>query len=113
MRYLTALLPPKVALTIRPKPPTNFCFFPIKLEVEFWSHARASVTSLNGIYAGPPEAVGRVNRLISSWPSDDTLPAEGFDEVKKVYKKLVSGLQELEMNAEREIKYDNTIVLSS
>lgn len=63
------------------------------------------MTSLNDIYASPSEAVGRVNRLIASWPSDDMLPAEGFDGVKPVYKKLVSGLQELKSNAEKESQY--------
>jgi SAGA-associated factor 29 len=61
---------------------------------------------LNGIYSNPTtvETIGRVNRLISSWPSDDTLPAEGFDGVKPVYKKLLSGLQEVKHNAEKEAR---------
>jgi len=50
------------------------------------------------------ETIGRVNRLISSWPSNDTLPAEGFDGVKPVYKKLLSGLQEVKSNAEKEAR---------
>jgi SAGA-associated factor 29 len=54
---------------------------------------------------GTRETIGRVNRLISSWPSDDTLPAEGFDGVKPVYKKLLSGLQEVKSNAEEEARY--------
>jgi len=79
-------------------------------EVERWSHARSAVTSLNDMYANPSEAIGRVNRLIASWPSDDTLPAEGFEGVKIVHKKLVSGLQELKNNAEKETKaIDNAI----
>jgi SAGA-associated factor 29 len=58
------------------------------------------------MHATTSEAIGRVNRLIASWPSDDTLPAEGFDGVKIVYKKLVSGLQELKNNADKETKYN-------
>lgn len=50
------------------------------------------------------ETIGRVNRLISSWPSNDTLPAEGFEGVKPVYKKLFSGLQEVKSNAEKETR---------
>lgn len=68
------------------------------------------MNSLNDVYANPSEAVGRVNRLIASWPSDDTLPAEGFDGVRTVYKKLVSGLQELKSNAEKETKYEYRIL---
>jgi SAGA-associated factor 29 len=48
------------------------------------------------------DTIGRVNRLISSWPLNDTLPAEGFDGVKPVYKKLLSGLHEVKTNAEKE-----------
>jgi SAGA-associated factor 29 len=69
------------------------------------------VNSLNDVYANPSESVGRVNRLIANWPSDDTLPAEGFDGVKTVYKKLVSGLQELKTNAEKETKYGRRTVI--
>jgi SAGA-associated factor 29 len=61
------------------------------------------------MYANPSEAIGRVNRLIASWPSDDTLPAEGFEGVKIVHKKLVSGLQELKNNAEKETKCDEVL----
>jgi len=50
------------------------------------------------------ETIGRVNRLISSWPSNDMLPAEGFDGVKPVYKKLLSGLTEVKGNAEKEAR---------
>ncbi|KAF9643914.1 hypothetical protein BDM02DRAFT_3157319 [Thelephora ganbajun] len=75
-------------------------------EVECWSHARSSINTLNGIYSNPGtvETIGRVNRLISSWPSNDTLPAEGFEGVKPVYKKLLSGLQEVKNNAEKEAR---------
>jgi len=75
-------------------------------EVDCWSHARSSINALNGIYSSPStkETIGRVNRLISSWPPNDTLPAEGFDGVKPVYKKLLSGLQEVKSNAEKEAR---------
>lgn len=75
-------------------------------EVECWSHARSSTNALNGIYSNPNtmETIGRVNRLISTWPSNDTLPAEGLDGVKPVYKKLLSGLQEVKSNAEKEAR---------
>lgn len=75
-------------------------------EVDCWSRARSSINTLNGIYSNPSavETIGRVNRLISSWPSNDTLPAEGFDGVKPVYKKLPSGLLEVKSNAEKEAR---------
>lgn len=62
------------------------------------------MAALNDIYAesDPSGTVGRVNRLIASWPSDDLLPAEGIDGVKLVYKKLVSGLHGLK-NTEKEL----------
>lgn len=63
---------------------------------------------MNAIYSNPTvETIGRVNRLISSWPSNDTLPAEGFDGVKPVYKKLFSGLEEVKRNAEKEARWGN------
>lgn len=33
--------------------------------------------------------------MISAWPTDDTLPAEGFDAVRQTYKKLSHGLHEI------------------
>lgn len=56
------------------------------------------------------ETIGRVNRLVSSWPSNDTLPAEGFDGVKSVYKKLFSGLQEVKNNADKEARWGRRLV---
>jgi SAGA-associated factor 29 len=57
------------------------------------------------MYANPTasETVGRVNRLISAWPQDDTLPAEGYEGVKTVYKKLKSGLRDIQSQAESEV----------
>lgn len=51
------------------------------------------------------DTIGRVNRLILAWPPDETLPAEGIDGVKTVYKKLVSGLNEIKTSSEREVKW--------
>ncbi|KAF9077694.1 SGF29 tudor-like domain-containing protein [Rhodocollybia butyracea] len=73
-------------------------------EIECWNHAAASLSTLSAIYSGPAtiETIGRVNRLISAWPADDTLPAEGLDSVKSIYKKLVSGLEEIRLTSEKE-----------
>ena len=50
------------------------------------------------------DPLGRVHRLLSQWPSDDALPTEGIDGVKSIYKKLSSGLNEVKMNAENDVK---------
>ncbi|TCD66620.1 hypothetical protein EIP91_001130 [Steccherinum ochraceum] len=75
-------------------------------EIEYWTHAADSLSALSASYTSPDnkDTVGRVNRLISAWPSDDTLPAEGFDSVKTTYKKLVSGLNDIKAAAERDAK---------
>src|SRR5262245_26544208 len=77
-------------------------------EIECWSHARASVSTLSGIYENTAigETIGRVNRFIAAWPADDTLPAEGIDSVKTVYKKLSAGLHEIRGTSEKEAKYE-------
>ncbi|ETW81917.1 hypothetical protein HETIRDRAFT_384414 [Heterobasidion irregulare TC 32-1] len=75
-------------------------------ELECWSHAAKSLSVLSNLCmaSSAQDAVGRVNRLILAWPNDETLPAEGMDSVKTVYKKLSSGLSEIKTNSEREIK---------
>lgn len=75
-------------------------------EVECWSHAAESLTALSNKYSNHPtlETIERVNRLISAWPIDDVLPAEGFDGVKSIYKKLAPGLRDIQMAAEQEAK---------
>lgn len=76
-------------------------------EVECWSHAVASLNTLSNKYSSPTtlETIGRVNRLISAWPTDDTLPAEGLDGVKTIFKKLSPGLQDIRIAAEDEAKW--------
>ena len=56
------------------------------------------------------DTIGRVHRLLSQWPSDDALPSEGIEGVKSIYKKLVSGLQEVKTTAEKETEYDNRLL---
>ncbi|THV05317.1 hypothetical protein K435DRAFT_790409 [Dendrothele bispora CBS 962.96] len=75
-------------------------------EIDCWSHATTSLSALSGIYSSPAtlDTIGRVNRLISAWPTDDTLPAEGLDEVKKNYKRLCSGLEQIQTSSNQEIK---------
>ncbi|KAF8073604.1 SGF29 tudor-like domain-containing protein [Lyophyllum atratum] len=75
-------------------------------EVECWAHAAESLTALSNKYSSHPtlETIERVNRLISAWPIDDTLPAEGLDGVKMTYKKLSPGLRDIQIAAEEEAK---------
>jgi len=48
--------------------------------------------------------VNRVNRLITAWPADDALPAEGLEGVKANYKRLVSGLNDIKTQSDRDVK---------
>lgn len=52
---------------------------------------------------GTSETIGRVNRLLSAWPADDNLPAEGYESVKTLYKKLTTGLNDIKTTAERDV----------
>lgn len=78
------------------------CFFK---EMESWSRVATNLNKLNeNYYQNPPsvDLVGRVNRLISAWPQDDTLPAEGYEGLRPVFKKLTPGLQEIKRHADQE-----------
>jgi len=79
-------------------------------EVECWSQAAESLTTLSTKYSSIStlETIERVNRLISAWPTDDTLPAEGLDDVKVVFNKLQHGLHNIQSAAEEDYKYENT-----
>jgi len=74
--------------------------------VDCWSHAAESLNALSNKYSSQStlETIERVNRLISAWPPDDTLPAEGLDGVKTIYKKLSPGLRNIQIAAEEEVK---------
>jgi len=50
------------------------------------------------------ETIGRVNRLIAGWPTDDLLPADGFEGLKATYRKLSAGLQGVKDTADGEAK---------
>jgi len=62
---------------------------------------------LSSLYgsAGTAETIGRVNRLISAWPADDTLPAEGIGHMKTIQQKLTSGLSDIMNACDQEIKW--------
>jgi len=50
------------------------------------------------------ETFGRVNRLIAGWPTDDMLPADGFEGLKTTYKKLSAALRGVHNTAGIEVK---------
>jgi len=50
------------------------------------------------------QTIGRVNRLISALPTDDTLQVDGLESAKTTHKKLSLGLDELRKQAEAEVK---------
>ncbi|KAK7056795.1 Protein phosphatase 2C 2 [Paramarasmius palmivorus] len=78
----------------------------IEEELDCWSHAANSLSALSEIYAksATQDNIGRVNRLITAWPSDDVVPAEGFDSLKNTYKKLTSALNEIKEISKDEIQ---------
>jgi SAGA-associated factor 29 len=65
--------------------------------MDCWGHATTSLKGLSAVYSqsGTAETIGRVNRLISAWPTDDTLPTEGLVSLKATHAKLSSGLGEI------------------
>jgi hypothetical protein len=76
-------------------------------DVECWSHASESLSVLSSLYgsAATTETIGRVNRLISAWPPDDTPPAEGIGHMKTIQQKLTSGLSDIINACDQEIKW--------
>ena len=50
------------------------------------------------------ETIGRLNRLINAWPTDDTPPAEGIGHMKTVQQKLTSGLSDIIAACDQEVK---------
>ncbi|KDR82853.1 hypothetical protein GALMADRAFT_57781 [Galerina marginata CBS 339.88] len=75
-------------------------------EIQCWGHASQSLKYLSNIHAksNTAETISRVNRLISTWPTDDALPAEGLGGLKTTQSKLAAGLAEITAAAEQETK---------
>lgn len=81
--------------------------FPVyHAEVECWAHAVESLNTLSKRFQKTTEqnGLGRVNRLISSWPPDDNVPAEGLGGVETIYTKLTAGLIALKHTCDDEMK---------
>ncbi|PFH53901.1 hypothetical protein AMATHDRAFT_136099 [Amanita thiersii Skay4041] len=79
---------------------------PTSEELDCWSRTAESLRTLANKYASATtcETIGRVNRLISTWPIDDAVPAEGLEGVKTIHKKLVSGIAEIKSASDDELK---------
>lgn len=73
--------------------------------MQLWTAAASALKQISAAHSSSEaaETIGRINRLLSAWPQDDTLPAEGYDSVKSIYKKLNSGLKEIKESAERDV----------
>ncbi|KAF8635951.1 hypothetical protein AX15_000117 [Amanita polypyramis BW_CC] len=74
-------------------------------ELNCWSSTAELLRTLGSKYdkSGTVGTIERVNRLISAWPTDDTLPAEGIDGVKTIHRKLVPGISEIKSAAQEEL----------
>ncbi|KAI0720477.1 SGF29 tudor-like domain-containing protein [Cerioporus squamosus] len=81
-------------------------------ELECWGQTRTELNKLDLMLKEQErdDTIGRVHRLLSQWPLDDALPAEGIDGVKSIYKKLISGLTELKANAENDAEVANQLL---
>jgi SAGA-associated factor 29 len=73
-------------------------------EIDCWSRSISALSNL-AVNSSTQETVNRVNRIITTWPPDDALSAEGFEGIKANYKKLVSGLGDIKTQSDRDVKY--------
>ncbi|PPQ66261.1 hypothetical protein CVT24_007279 [Panaeolus cyanescens] len=78
----------------------------MKVERECWSHTTEALQVISKLYetSNSGDSIGRVNRLLSAWPKDDTLPAEGLGHLKTLQHKLISGLIEIQASAQQEAR---------
>ncbi|EIW80967.1 hypothetical protein CONPUDRAFT_137092 [Coniophora puteana RWD-64-598 SS2] len=77
-------------------------------EVQCWTQASNSLSSLSNIYTASNsvslETIARANKLLTSWPPEDSSPGEGYESTKANYKRLSSALKEIKENSEKEEK---------
>ncbi|EJC98115.1 uncharacterized protein FOMMEDRAFT_114966 [Fomitiporia mediterranea MF3/22] len=78
-------------------------------ELQCWAVVVAKLNACRQTYEKPEtmETMGRVNRSISAWPTmsgDNGEPLEPFETIKATYKKLSSGLADIQKHAEAEAK---------
>lgn len=86
---------------------SNLSFrFPKIAEVECWTRSVDTLRLLAKQFSAHPplDMVGRANRLISTWPEDDSLPGEGWKSLRENYKKLTNSVEDIQRHSEIEIK---------
>jgi hypothetical protein len=79
--------------------PTSQC-----AEIDCWSRSISALSNL-AVNSSTRDTVNSVNRLIDTWPGDDALSTEGFEGIKANYKKLMSGLNDIKAQSDRDVKY--------
>jgi len=72
-------------------------------EIDCWSRSISALSNL-AVNSSTQDTVNRVNRLIATWSADDALSTEGFEGIKANYKKLVSGLNDIKTQSDRDVK---------
>lgn len=79
---------------------------PSSEEVECWTRSADTLRQLSKQFSNHPplDMVGRTNRLIASWPTNDDLPGEGWKSLKENYKKLTASLDDIQKHADTEVK---------
>lgn len=73
-------------------------------ELDCWTQTVQLLPKLAQLHDQTSETIGRFDRGLLAWPTDDTLPAEGYGYVKSNYKMLVSALKELQTIGQEDIK---------
>lgn len=73
-------------------------------EIDLWSRSISALSNL-AVNSSTQETANRVNRLIATWPADGALSTEGFEGIKATYKKLVTGLNDIKTQSDRDAKY--------
>ncbi|KAI0269938.1 SGF29 tudor-like domain-containing protein [Gloeopeniophorella convolvens] len=75
-------------------------------EIEVWSRASGSISALSSPAPNSTtqDPIGRVNKLIATWPVNDALPADGLESIRSIKERLVAGLNEVKVQCDRDMK---------
>ncbi|KAH6912842.1 SGF29 tudor-like domain-containing protein [Coprinopsis sp. MPI-PUGE-AT-0042] len=79
---------------------------PSSEDLECWTRSADTLRQLSKQFSNHPplDLVGRTNRLIASWPTNDDLPGEGWKSLKENYKKLTASLDDIQKHADTEVR---------
>lgn len=80
---------------------------PASEEEAYWTRATAALRELSDQQAEHPQLdlIGKANRLMAAWPTNDDLPSEGWKSLKENYKKLSTTLEDIQKHSDAEIKW--------